>query len=63
MSNNILYELRQKLLNIRNYQKTLIKGKDDDLIKRNKEMYDKIFDSYLNYSFKYLQSRKLLKQI
>lgn len=61
MSDNILYELRQKMINIRNFQKTLLKGKDDDLIKYNKRLYYEILDLYLYYSFKYLKSRKLFK--
>ena len=57
-NNNILYDLRQKLINIRNFQKTLLKGKDDDLILQNNKLFYEVLDLYLHYSFKYLKSRK-----
>lgn len=57
-NHNILYDLRQKLINIRNFQKTLLKGKDDDLILQNNKQFYEVLDLYLHYSFKYLKSRK-----
>ena len=57
-NHNILYDLRQKLINIGNFQKTLLKGKDDDSIIQNKNYFNKVLDLYLHYSYKYLKSRK-----
>lgn len=57
-NHNILYDLRQKLINIRSFQKTLLKGKDDELIMQNKKVFYEVLDFYLHYSFKYLKSRK-----
>ena len=58
MKHNILYELRQKLINIRNYQKTLLEGKENELILEQKKLFNEVLDLYLHYSFKYLKSRK-----
>lgn len=57
-NHNILYDLRQKLINIGNFQKTLLKGKDDDSIIQNKNYFNEVLDLYLHYSYKYLKSRK-----
>lgn len=65
MKHSILYELRQKLINIRNYQKTLLEEKDNELILEQKKLFNKILDLYLHYSFKYLKcinvSQKTIK--